>query len=117
MKNDTALQTWNQYLGKGDLLYKSEVGKIEDIRFVEVKHEQAFSNGVGTGSVLGEGVVFGDDAVRRVEVEAPHLRAQMNLGSDFGRKHAVAWYGILAFGCTFITPDDREARIIRVGSQ
>jgi N4-gp56 family major capsid protein len=116
LKNDTQLQEWHKYLAKGDIIFKSEIGKAENVRFVEVSHEQALSNGVGTGSVLGEGFIFGDDAVRRVEVDAPHLRADPNYKGDFGRRHAIIWYGLVAFGCTFMTADDREARVIRVGS-
>jgi N4-gp56 family major capsid protein len=116
LKNDTALQEWHKYLAKGDIIFKSEVGKVENVRFVEVSHEQALSNGVGTGSVLGEGLIFGDDAVRRVEVDSPHLRADPNYKGDFGRRKAIIWYGLVAFGSTFMTADDREARIVRIGS-
>ncbi|MFZ5773074.1 MAG: hypothetical protein ACOY4W_16765 [Thermodesulfobacteriota bacterium] len=116
LKSDTALQEWHKYLAKGDIIFKSEVGKVENVRMIEVTHEQALSNGVGTSSVLGEGLIFGDDAVRRVVVDDPHLRADPNYNGDFGRRKAIIWYGQIAFGCTFLTADDREARIVRVGS-
>lgn len=116
LKDDKVLEAWNMYLQKGDFLYRGEVGMCESVRFVECNNESALSNNVGTGSVLGEGVVFGEDAVARIEIEFPHLRAQPNYTADFGRRHAVAWYGTVAFGVMFPTANDREARIVRICS-
>lgn len=116
LKNDRVIQAFNMYLQKGDILYRSEVGEVEQVRLVEINHESALSDNVGTGSVLGEGVVFGEDAVGRIEVEYPHLRADMNYRSDFGRKKAVAWYGTVAFDVLFQSATDREARIVKVVS-
>jgi len=116
IKNDRRFERWHQYLRKGDLIYRSEVGQAEQVRFVEVTNTGAFSNGVGTGSVLGEGAIFGDEAVSRVEVEFPELRAQPNYQGDFGRRHAVAWYGVVAFGVTWDTANDGEAKVIRICS-
>jgi len=116
LKNDRVIQAFNMYLQKGDLLYRGEIGNVESIRLVEVNHEAALSNGVGSGSVLGEGVVFGEDAVGRIEIDYPHLRADMNYKADFGRRRAVAWYGTVAFDVLFQSANDRECRIVRVGS-
>lgn len=116
LKDDRLIEAWNMYLREGDLLYKSELGRCEQIRLIENTNEDALSNGVGSGSILGEGVVFGDEAVSRVEAEAPELRADPNYQGDFGRMKAVAWYGIIAFGPTWATANDREAKIIRVCS-
>ena len=116
LKNDRIIQAFHMYLQKGDILYRGEVGSVEQIRLVEINHERALSDSVGTGSVLGEGVVFGEDAVGRIEVEYPHLRADMNYKSDFGRKKAVAWYGTVAFDVLFQSATDRECRIVKIGS-
>ena len=116
LKNDRVIQAFNMYLQKGDLLYRGEIGMVEQTRLVEVNHENALSDGIGSGSVLGEGVVFGEDAVGRIEIDYPHLRADMNYRSDFGRKKAVAWYGTVAYDVMFQSATDREARIIKVGS-
>jgi len=64
--------------------------------------------------VLGEGVVFGDDAVAIAEAMAPELRAA--IPGDFGRSRAVAWYGILAFDIIWDTGTAGEAKIVHVGS-
>ncbi|MCG6536606.1 MAG: N4-gp56 family major capsid protein [Syntrophales bacterium LBB04] len=116
LRDDKVLESWNMYLQKGDFLYRGEVGMVENVRFVEVTNDAALTNGVGTGSVLGEGVIFGEDAVARIEIEFPHLRADMNYQGDFGRRKAVAWYGTVAFGVKFPTATDREARIVRIAS-
>jgi N4-gp56 family major capsid protein len=116
LRNDRTIEAWNMYLRKGDHIYKGEVGRVEDIRAVEIMLEGALSNSVGSSGVLGEGAVFGKDAVARIEIEFPHLRAQPNYTADFGRRHAVAWYGIVNFGVYFPTATDREARIVKIVS-
>jgi len=116
LRDDKVIEAWNLYLRKGDHLYRGEIGQVENVRFIEVTNENALSNSVGTGNVLGEAVVFGKDAVARIEVEFPHLRAQPNYVADFGRRHAVAWYGTVAYGVMFPTANDREARIVRIAS-
>jgi hypothetical protein len=116
LKDDRVIEAWNMYLRKGDLIYNSEVGQCESVRLIEVSRENALSNGVGTGSVLGEGVVFGDEAVTRIEVDFPHLRADPNFQGDFGRVKAVIWYGIVSFATTWNTATDFEAKIVRVTS-
>jgi N4-gp56 family major capsid protein len=116
LKDDNAVVAWHQYLGKGDLYYRSEVGMVEEIRCVEISQENAFANAIGTGSVLGQGVVFGDEAVTRVEVNVPELRADPNYQSDFGRLKAVIWYGIIAYAITWDTATDKEAKVVRIAS-
>src|SRR6056297_2464133 len=116
VKSDADFVQWKQYLKDGDLLYRSEIGKIEGIRIVECTLDEALSNSIGSGSAYGEGFVFGDEAVSRVEAVAPHLRADPNYQSDFGRRKAVAWYGILAYGITWDTANDREAKVIHISS-
>jgi len=116
LRDDKVIEAWNLYLRKGDLIYKGEIGQVESVRCVEVTNENALSNSKGSGNVLGEGVIFGEDAVARIEIEFPHLRAQPNYTADFGRRHAVAWYGTVAFGVKFPTATDREAKIVRITS-
>ncbi len=116
LKQDSLWQQIYMYLQKGDLFFKGEVGKAENIRCVQVDREAAISNTAGTSTVLGNGVVFGDEAVVRVEVEAPALYADPNYQSDFGRIKAVAWRGILKYGSVWNTSNDGEGKIIRITS-
>jgi N4-gp56 family major capsid protein len=116
LRSDTLFQQLHMYLQKGDYFYKSEIGMAENIRLVECNREQAFSNAAGNSTTIGEGVVFGDEGIARVEVEAPELRVSPNYQDDFGRKGAVAWVGTFVFGAFWDTSTDGEAKIIRVSS-
>lgn len=112
LKRDPAWEEWHKYTDP-ESKFTGEVGHIEGIRFIETNHSTALGK-VGSGSVLGEGVVFGQDAVALAEVQTPELRAA--IPSDFGRSKAIAWYGILAAGLVWDTGNAGEAKIIHVGS-
>jgi len=114
LKDDPEFLNWRQYIEPQMAFYKGEVGEIESIRFVEVNHTNALANNKGTGSVLGEMLIFGDEPVVAAEVKSPELRAA--IPGDFGRSRAIAWYGLLAFGEVWNTANDGEARIIYVTS-
>jgi len=114
IKNDPEFLSWRQYADPQTAFFKGEVGSIENIRFVEVVHTQALSNAKGLGSILGEALFFGDDAVTMAVAEDPELRAA--IPGDFGREKAVAWYGVMAWGLVWDTANDGEARVIRVTS-
>jgi N4-gp56 family major capsid protein len=112
IKRDSAWEIWHQYTDP-QAKYNSEVGKIEQVRFIETNHAMALSL-KGAASCLGEGVVFGEDAVGMAEAMTPELRAA--IPADFGRSKAVAWYGILAFSIIWNTANQGQARIIHVSS-
>lgn len=116
LKSDPLWQQLHMYLQKGDLFFKGEVGKAENIRCVQVDREAAISNTAGSSTALGEAIVFGDEAVVRVDVESPQLYADPNYQSDFGRTKAIAWRGILAYASLWNTATDGEAKIIRITS-
>lgn len=113
LKNDPKFEEWKKYTSP-EAKFNSEIGKIENIRIVEVNNQNALAQDLGTGSVLGEGVIFGEDAVAMAVVLDPELRAA--IPQDFGRKKAVAWYGILEFGIIWDTANAGEARIVHVTS-
>ncbi|MCI0526274.1 MAG: phage major capsid protein [Nitrospira sp.] len=112
IKRDPAWEEWHKYTDP-QAKFNNEVGKLENLRFVKTNHNKAFGK-VGTGSVLGEGVVFGRDAVAMVEARTPQLI--VGVSTDFGRDRAVAWYGILEFGNIWDTGNAGEAKILHVGS-
>lgn len=114
IKNDPEFLAWRQYNDAENSHVKGLVGTIENIDFVEVNHTNALSNAKGTGSVLGEAVFFGDDAVAMAVVMDPELR--MAIPGNFGLQRALAWVGLLEFGVIWDTANDGEARIIRVTS-
>lgn len=111
--SDPAWEDWHKYTDPS-AKYNSEIGRLENIRFIEVNNTSALSGSKGLNSVLGEAVIFGADAVAMAVVQDPELRAM--IPGDFGRQKAVAWYGILNFGLIWDTANAGEARVVRVTS-
>lgn len=112
IKRDPEWADWHRYTDP-TVKFNGEVGRMEGIRFIETNHAQALQN-VGTASILGEGVVFGEDAVAMAEAMTPELRAA--IPADFGRAKAVAWYGILEFEIIWNTGNAGEAKVVHVTS-
>lgn len=112
IKRDPDWEEWHKYTDP-QAKFNNEIGRIENVRFMETNHANALGK-KGTGSVLGEGVVFGADAVAMAEVLAPELRA--GIPADFGRSRAVAWYAITAFDLIWDTGNAGQAKVLHVGS-
>lgn len=112
LKRDPAWEEWHKYTDPA-AKFNNEIGRLENIRFVETNHANGLGK-VGTGSVLGEGVVFGDDALALAEAQSPELRAA--IPQDFGRSKAVAWYGILKYDLFWETGNAGEVKVLHVGS-
>lgn len=112
LKRDPAWEEWHKYTDP-QAKFNDEVGRIERVRFIGTNHANALGK-KGTNSVLGEGVIFGEDSVALAEVQSPELRAA--IPADFGRSRAVAWYAILEFGIIWDTSNAGEARIVHVTS-
>jgi len=112
IRRDPAWEQWFIYTNP-EAKQNFEVGRIENIRWVETNHTNALSGAKGTNTI-GEAVVFGEDAVVMAESVTPELRAAQP--ADFGRAKSVAWYGVLAFGIVWDTGNAGEARIIHVTS-
>lgn len=113
VKRDPDWEDWHKYTDPS-AKFNSEIGRLEQIRFVETNHggSAVGSAGLNSGTYLGEGVVFGDDAVAMAEAVTPELRAA--LPQDFGRAQAVAWYGVLAFDIIWDTSSAGEAKVVHV---
>ena len=113
---DPSWVDWKKYTDPS-AKFNGEIGRIENIRFVETNNSSALSSNLGTGSVLGEGVFFGADPVVMAVAEDPHLLAEENVGSDFGRSKSVAWYGIYGFGQIWSdSANAGEARVVYMSS-
>lgn len=114
IKRDPNWEKWKIYTDQ-EAKFNSEIGRIEGIRFVESNNTSALSASLGTGSVLGEAVFFGDDPIAMASVRDPELRAKES--EDYGRAKGVAWYG--NYGFDQIWKDSAtagEARVIHVTS-
>lgn len=113
IKNDPRWEEWHKYTTP-ELKFKSELGKLENFRFVEINNTSALSGSIGTGSVAGEAVMFGEDAVAMAVVTDPELRAK--IPGDYGREQGVAWYGIMEWGIIWDTANAGEARVVHFAS-
>ena len=108
---DPAWVDWKKYTDP-EAKFNGEIGRVENIRFVETNNTSALAENKGTGSVLGQAVFFGADPVSMAVAEDPHLIAEENVGNDFGRAKSVAWYGI--YGMAQIFSDSATAGEARV---
>lgn len=114
LKSDPDWEVWHKYTDP-KAKYNSEVGKFEGIRFVEVNNTASLSGSLGSGSVLGEAVFFGDDAVAMAVAQDPELRT--DIPKDFGRSKNVAWYGVLEFlQVWYDSASAGEAKVVHVTS-
>lgn len=111
--SDPNWETWHKYTDP-ESKYKSEIGRLENVRFVEINNQASLSGSLGLNGVLGEAVFFGDDSVAMAVAQDPELRAA--IPGDFGRAKAVAWYGILEFGMVWNTANPGEAKTVHVTS-
>lgn len=72
------------------------------------------SNIIGTGTVFGEGILFGSDAVREKIVTPEEVR--IKIPSDYGRDRGMAWYYMGNFKLTWDHDSDSEAHVIHITS-
>ena len=114
IKDDSEFLAWRQYLDPDMAFYYGEVGAIEKIRLCEVTHDNGLDNTVGTGSVLGEAVIFGEEPVVSAIALDPEIR--LAIPGNFGLQKAIAWYAILRMEEVWDTSNDGEAKIIYVTS-
>lgn len=116
LMRDPAWVDWKKYTDPA-AKFNGEVGRIENIRFVETNHTSALADSLGTGDVMGESVFFGEDPVSMAVAEDPHLIAEENVGNDFGRSKSVAWYGIYGFAQIWSdSANAGEARVVYMTS-
>lgn len=95
--------------------YNGEVGRIENIRFVETNHTSALSATLGSNSDVGEAFFFGADPVVMAVVMDPELRAKES--EDYGRSKGVAWYGNYGFAQVWSdSASSGQARVVHFTS-
>ena len=113
IKDDPEFEEWAKYT-QADRLFKGEIGRIYGVRVIETNHLDALSNGVGTNSVLGEALIFGEDPVVEAVAVPEELRAK--IAEDYGRDKGVAWYALLGWNIVWDATTDGETRVVRVTS-
>ena len=111
--DDPKWEPWHRYTDPA-AKFNSEIGRLENIRFIESNNIASLSDAIGAGGIAGEALFFGADAVTMAIAEDPELRAKVP--EDYGRQKGVAWYGILEFGLVWDTANPGEARVIHFTS-
>lgn len=110
---DPAWIDWKKYTDP-ETKYKSEIGRYENIRFIEVNDTVSVSGSVGANS-QPEAIFFGADAATMAVAIDPELRAK--IPTDYGRSKGVAWYGVYGFGQIWSdSANAGEARVIYMTS-
>jgi hypothetical protein len=69
-------------------IFNGEIGKYYNVRFVE--ETGYLSNTIGSGSVYGQAIFFGADAVYEAVAIPEELRVKVSV--DYGRDQGLAWY-------------------------
>jgi len=119
LRDDSDWIEWQKYTSPAGL-ETNEIGKISNVRIIDTNHgntDVSNPQGLllcGTSDVLGEGFVFGEDAVVVAMVQEPELR--MKAPQDYGRDQGVAWYGIYELGVVYTAATAGQLRIMHVGS-
>lgn len=112
IKNDPEYKDWLAPTGSGPFM-DARLRDVEGFILIETNHDDALSNSLGTGGILGEAVFFGADHCVLASAMQPELRA--GLPEDLGRFRDVGWVGELEAG--LVWDDDADyARIIHVTS-
>lgn len=111
--DDPAWEIWHKYTDPQSK-WNGEIGRIENIRFVEINNTSALSGSIGLNGVAGEAIFMGEDGVAMAVAEDPELRAA--IPQDYGRAMSVAWYGILEFGLIWTTSSAGEAKVVHFTS-
>lgn len=105
LRDDPAWINASNY-GAPDQLFSGEIGKIDDVRFIETTlmcngavadtdpaYKAALKKGTSGNLVdVYQAVLFGDKYYGYAEALPVELRD--NGVTDFGREHGIAWYGI-----------------------
>lgn len=92
--NDTASNGFidvKKYANSGaEGILRNEIGRIGPFRVVVDNDRMA--DQIGQNSVRGSGIVVGFEAIKEILGPYPvHLRANLNLGGDFGNQAGIAW--------------------------
>ena len=112
IKNDPEYKDWQAPTTSAPLM-DGALRDVENFNMIETNHYNALSNGVGSGSVLGEAIFFAADGYGLVVVANPELRAAPDT-DDLGRFWQIGWVGTLDAFLVWETAS--QARVIHVTS-
>ena len=113
------LESIHQYTSEGfNLIMNGEVGRYENVRYVEQTNIGKGVANVGTAWSQGKSdwiYFFGDDTVAEAIAVPEEMRGK--IPTDYGRSKGVAWYYLGGFGIVHPSTDASNARIVKWDSQ
>src|SRR4051812_30912376 len=101
LRDDSSWINAAQY-GDPDRIFNGEIGKIEDVVFIETTDLTVIPQNISSGGVTNttidtyRAILFGAEAFAKAVALPVEMRD--NGIVDFGREHALAWYNIMGFG-------------------
>lgn len=97
----TELESVQQYTTEGyGKIMRGELGRYDGVRFIEQTNiGQGAGKGAWSNGASDSAYFLGDDGVAEIITVPPEIRGQ--IPGDFGRSHAVAWYGAGAFSLVY----------------
>lgn len=100
LRDDTAWINAAQY-GDPDRIFNGEIGRIEDVVFIEttdltIVPANTGAAPVNTAVATYRAILFGAEAFAKAVALPVEMRDNGII--DFGREHALAWYTIMGFG-------------------
>ena len=93
-------------------IFAGEVGEFYHTRFVE--ETGYLSNSIGSGSIYGQAVFFGNDQVYEAVAVPEEIRVK--IPQDYGRDMGLAWYSLLGFKTVWNYAVDTEQHLLFVTS-
>ncbi len=112
LKNDPEYKDWLAHTTSAPLLTGQLPAVVENFALFESNHTDALEDLVGTSTVCGEAVFFGQDAGFTIEAQTPELRA--GIPEELGTFREVGWVGTIEAGLTWEVA--AQARVIHVTS-
>ena len=92
LKNDPEYKDWLAPTDSSPLI----TGKLKDIEgfsIFESNHDDAYADLIGSSTVTGDGIFFGDDAGGLVRISDPEIRA--GIPEELGTFREIGWVGTL----------------------
>ena len=112
--SDTEFKDWLSPTNPTPFVNGELPRRVEGFRIIVSNHANALSNGVGTGSVAGEAIFFGPDAVAMANAMDPELR--VGLTRDLGRFQDIGWLGLFEIGNVWPEATPGYGRTVYFGS-
>lgn len=106
-----------KYTSEADGLLNGEIGTYFGVRYMEDNDVLGGTlDAIGSGSAFGSGLFFGMDGVIQAPVYPMELRANLNVGGDFGRQKALAWISLLGYLVMWVYSTNEQGTILHYTS-